>query len=199
MQAVVSYVRVRLFITRYTIFFALLFSLGSYHPTMYYYRGIEQTSLLPLGYHDTFFNLCLANHSAVSKPHPTEGRWNTYRLRDSWLLWSVLYGVHAALWWSLCSLPVLFAVLLLPWRCFSNVHDMFLRSKQKRVRAHLSTPCTACKPCVPCLGKIQAARGSLYSTRILSNSLITLPGACVASIFPPLGIVFAPYTHDNNN
>ena len=33
----------------------------------------EQASLVRLGYHGTFFYLCLANHSAVSKPNPTEG------------------------------------------------------------------------------------------------------------------------------
>ena len=32
--------------------------------------------------------------------------------------------------------------------------------------------------------------------KILSN-LHPPPGACVASTFPPLGIVFDPYTHDN--
>ena len=73
---------------------------------------------------------------------------------------------------------------------------IYFRFGRTRVRAHPSTLCTAYDPCVPCLGKIQAARGSLYSTRILSNSL-PLPGACVASIFPPLGIVFDPCTHDN--
>ena len=75
---------------------------------------------------------------------------------------------------------------------------MVLRNKHKRVREHPSIPSTAYNPCVPCLGKIQAARGSLDSTRILSNSLIPLPGACVASNFPLPGIVFGPYTHDDN-
>ena len=33
----------------------------------------------------------------------------------------------------------------------------------------------------------------------VSNVLIPLPGARVASIFPPLGIVFDPYAHDKDN
>ena len=32
----------------------------------------KQASLVRLRYHDTFFYLYLTNHSAVSKPHPTE-------------------------------------------------------------------------------------------------------------------------------
>ena len=33
----------------------------------------EQASLVRLGYHGTLFFLCLANNSAVNKPHSTEG------------------------------------------------------------------------------------------------------------------------------
>ena len=82
---------------------------------------VVSTSLGPLGYHGTFFYICLANHSAVSKPHPTAGD-EIYAGCGipGYCLWSVLCGVHAALWWSLCSLPVLFAVLLWPWLCFSQ-------------------------------------------------------------------------------
>ena len=163
---------------------------------MYYCRGIEQTSLVCLGDNGTLFHLCLANHSAVSKPHPTEG--------DEIYAGCGIPGcceVCCAVCTPLCGGRCAACLCCLLFFCcrdlaFSNVYDMFLRNKQKRVRAHPSTPCTAYNLCVPCLGKIQAARGSLYSTRILFNYL-PLPGACVASISAPLGIVCNPYTHNN--
>ena len=40
-------------------------------------------------------------------------------------------------------------------------------------------------------------RFAVLYTHTLSNSS-PLPRACVSSIFPPLGNVFDPYTHDNN-
>ena len=52
---------------------------------------------------------------------------------------------------------------------------IYFRFGRTRVRAHPSTLCTAYDPCVPYLGKIQAARGSLYSTRILCPILLPFP------------------------
>ena len=78
------------------------------------------------------FRQCLTDHSAVSIPHPTEGAE-----RDSWLLYCVLSGVHAALWWSLCSLPALFVFSLLPAICFfRRPRHYFEKQTQKRT----STP-----------------------------------------------------------
>ena len=126
--------------------------------------------MVSLGYHGTFFHLRLANHSAVSKPHPTEG--------DGLYAGCGIPGcreVYCAVCTPLCGGRCAACLCCSLFFCgrdfaFPNVHDMFLRNKQNRVRAHPSTPCTAYNPCVPCLGKIQAARGSLYSTRTLSNS-----------------------------
>ena len=38
----------------------------------------------------------------------------------------------------------------------------------------------------------------ICSCETSSTGIMRQSGACVASIFPPLGIVFDPYTHDNN-
>ena len=153
MQALVSYVRVRFFITRYTISspFSSLLATTWYHPKICY-CGIEPTSLVPLGYHGTFFYSCLANHGAVSKPHPTEGDEIFAGCRIPGCC-----GVCRAVCTPLCRGRCAAYLCCLQFFCcrdfvFSNVHDMVvLRNKQKLVRAHPSTRCTAYNPCVPCL------------------------------------------------
>ena len=123
----------------------------------------EQALLVRLGYHGTLFYLCLANHSAVSKRHPAEG--------------AEIYSgcgipgcckVCCAVCTPLCGVVVqptcLCCSLFFCCRdfAFSNVHDIF--SEMNKTRTSTSIHPIAYDPCVPCLEKIQAARGSLYST-----------------------------------
>ena len=111
-----------------------------------------------------FFYLRLANHSAISQPHPTEGA-ETYAGCGVPRCCNVCCAVYTPLCGRRCA-ACLCCPLFFCCRdfAFSNVHDIFLRNKQKRLQAHPSAPRTAYDPGVPCSGKIQAVRGSLYST-----------------------------------
>ena len=70
---------------------------------------------------------------------------------------------------------------------FSTVHDMFFRNKQKRVRAHPSTPCTAYNQCVPRLGKIKKSR---------RREVLCTPHACCPTLlFPFPEHVWRQFSH----
>ena len=121
--------------------------------------------------------ICLANHSAVSKPHPTEGA-ETYTgcriprcYKVCWALCtplgagrcarcSVLVVVHAA-----CAVRCSFVVLTFLFPTATYV--IFF---EYQTRTSTSTVCTAYDTCVACLRKIQGARDSRYSTRLLPSS-----------------------------
>ena len=110
-----------------------------------------------------FTYICLANHSAVSKPHPTEGAeictrcgiFRCYKARRS-----VLVVVHAA-----CAVCCSFVVLTFLFPTATYV--IFF---EYQTRTSTSTVCTAYDTCVACLRKIQGARDSRYSTRLLPSS-----------------------------
>ena len=109
----------------------------------------------------------------MSKPHPAEG---AEIHADCGFPGSckVCCAVCTPLCAGRCA-PCLCCSLFFGCRdfAFSNDHDIFLRNKPKKcVRAHSST---ANDPCVPCLGRIQVARGSRYSTRILCSILLPFP------------------------
>ena len=140
--------------------------------------------------------LCLTNHSAVSIPHPTESA-EIYAGCGIPGCCIVCWAVYTPLCGGRCA-ACLHCSFFLCCRQFvsSDVHDIILRNKRKNVRVHPSTLCTEYGPCLRCLGNVPVARGSPYSTRTRSNYL-PLHGARVASILPPHGIVFDPYTHNN--
>ena len=149
--------------------------------------------MLRLGSLYFIYILCLANPSAESKPHPMEGA-------------EVYAGCEIP---GSCKVCCVVCTPLCAGRCapcmrslfvccrdfaFSKNHDIFLRNKQR-----IKTPSyTAYDPPVPWLGKIQAARGSLYSTRILCPILLPFPEHVCRQLFHHLALSFDPSTHDNN-
>ena len=87
-----------------------------------------------------------------------------YRMRDSSLLESVLCGVHAALFWSLSALLVLFVVPLLSFDfSFSSRHVCYFFWKNKQNAYVRERPSY-----LP--HKTQGARDSLHFTALLSLS-----------------------------
>ena len=110
-------------------------------------------------YHGTFFCICLANHSAVSKPHPTEGT-EIYTGCGNPRCYKVCFAV-CSLCAGRCSLVVLTLFFQRP-RAFGEIG---------KTRASISIRlCTAYDTCVACLGKTQGARDSLCSTGLLPSS-----------------------------
>ena len=90
----------------------------------------KQESLVRLGYHVTLFYLSLANHSAVSKPHPTEGA-------EIYAGCGILGGCKmcCAVCTPLCAGRCAACLCFSLFFCcrdfaFSNIHDIFFRNKQ---------------------------------------------------------------------
>ena len=99
----------------------------------------EQASLVRLGYHGTFFYFCLANHSVVSKPLPTEGA-EIYAGCGIPGCCRVCCAVCTPFCAGRCAACLCCSLF---FRCrdfaFSNVHDIFLRNKQSAYE-HIHPP-----------------------------------------------------------
>ena len=107
----------------------------------YVFFSEQEASLLRLGSRH-FFYTRLANHSAVSKPHPAEGAGIYRSMQAAGFLAAIKCAVRCARPSVLvvvhpdCVVHCSFVVVTLP---FSNVHDILLGNKQNAYE-HIHPP-----------------------------------------------------------